>query len=42
MPDDTRARRVTWGPKLFVITLIAVLTFFWWLLIYNHGVAPHG
>lgn len=25
------------GPTVFVITLIAVLVFFWWFLIYNHG-----
>jgi len=29
-----------WGPMLFVITLGAVLFFFWWLLIFTHGVAP--
>jgi len=31
--------RVTWGPKLFYLTLIAGLVFFWWLLIYDHGVS---
>ena len=30
----------TWGPKLFFGTFLAVLVFFWWLLIYSHGVAP--
>ncbi|MBT3204855.1 MAG: hypothetical protein HOM14_13920 [Gammaproteobacteria bacterium] len=31
---------VTWGPKLFYGVLIAVLVFFWWMVIYPHGVAP--
>ena len=30
----------TWGPKLFYGVLIAVLVFFWWMVIYPHGVAP--
>jgi len=34
--------RVTWGPKLFYLTLLAGLVFFWWLLIYDHGVPPAG
>ena len=34
------AGRVTWGPKLFYGTLVAVLVFFWWLAIYSHGVTP--
>lgn len=30
------------GRRLFVVTLIAVLAFFWWLLIHSGGVsAPH-
>lgn len=33
----------TWGPKLFYVALIASLVFFWWLVIYDHGVKPlHG
>ena len=32
---------VTWGGKLFVGTLIAVLAFFWWLVIYSGGVVVH-
>ena len=28
------------GPAVFVITLVAVLAFFWWFLIYDHGVPP--
>jgi hypothetical protein len=32
-----------WGPKLFWATLVVVLVFFWWLLIYSHGVEiQHG
>lgn len=31
------------GRRLFIVTLIAVLAFFWWLLIHSGGVsAPHG
>ena len=30
----------TWGPKLFYGVLIAVLVFFWWMVIYPHGVTP--
>ncbi len=34
---------VTWGPRLFYCAIIASLVFFWWLLIYDHGVKPlHG
>ncbi len=29
---------VNWGGKLFFGVLIAVLVFFWWLLIYSGGV----
>ena len=28
------------GKLVFYITLAATLAFFWWLLIYDHGVAP--
>ncbi len=31
----------TWGPKLFWITLVLILVFFWWLLIYSGGVEVH-
>ncbi len=31
-----------WGPILFYAALIATLVFFWWLVIYDHGVQPHG
>jgi hypothetical protein len=33
---------VTWGPRLFFGTLLAVLVFFYWLLIYSGGVSGHG
>ncbi len=34
---------VSWGPKLFWITLLVTLVFFWWLLIYSHGIETgHG
>jgi len=29
-----------WGPKLFLSALLVSLVFFWWLVIYSHGVAP--
>ncbi len=29
------------GPWIFAVTLAAVLVFFWWFLIYRHGV-PAG
>ncbi|SEH07275.1 hypothetical protein [Candidatus Venteria ishoeyi] len=31
-----------WGPKVFTIALIISLIFAWWLVIYSHGVTPHG
>lgn len=32
-----------WAKGLFWVTLIAILMFFWWLLIYSHGVdVNHG
>jgi hypothetical protein len=35
------SEKVTWGPVLFYGVLIAVLVFFWWMVIYPHGVAGH-
>jgi len=29
-----------WGPKLFGATFVAILIFFWWLILYSHGVTP--
>lgn len=40
-PEDT-GPAATWGPTLFYAALIATLVFFWWLVIYDHGVQPHG
>ncbi len=44
MKNDSNQKKVpqesSWGPKLFYITLAASLVFFWWLLIYSHGVSP--
>ncbi len=28
------------GKIVFTITIVAMLIFFWWLLIYDHGVMP--
>jgi len=30
-----------WGVRLFMGTSLAVLVFFWWLLIYSGGVVGH-
>jgi len=30
-----------WGVKLFIATLVGLLLFFWWLLIYSGGVELH-
>ncbi len=32
-----KPRRSIIGPAAFVATLTAVLLFFWWLLIFDHG-----
>ena len=39
-PHPAGARRPIVGRAVFAVTLIAVLAFFWWLLIYDHGVPP--
>ena len=31
----------SWGRTLFFVTLAASAVFFWWLLIYSHGVTVH-
>jgi len=33
-----RASFGKWGPVLFAATIAVTLVFFWWLLIYDHGV----
>jgi len=30
--------QTTWGPKLFMAVFVLGLVFFWWLLLYSHGV----
>ena len=40
-PEDT-SPVTSWGPMLFYAALVATLVFFWWLVIYDHGVQPHG
>ena len=31
----------SWGPKLFWAALLAILVFFYWLLIYSGGAVVH-
>ncbi len=39
----TAPSQSNWGSKLFFITLVAILVFFWWILIYSGGVTGgHG
>ncbi len=38
--DNQITNKPSWGAKLFYITLVASLVFFWWLLIYSHGISP--
>jgi len=46
-PEEKEARQPTsekesnWGPKLFIGILVAILLFFYWLLIYSGGVMVH-
>jgi len=43
-PSHEQTPKTTnWGPWLFGLVLLATLVFFWWLVIYDHGVTPtHG
>ena len=42
-PEDNGKGEVTWGPRLFYAAVFASLAFFYWLLVYDHGVvAVHG
>jgi hypothetical protein len=47
MPEEKESRQPTpakennWGPKLFIGVLVAILVFFYWLLIYSGGVTVH-
>ncbi|MCU7865500.1 MAG: hypothetical protein KZQ92_16160 [Candidatus Thiodiazotropha sp. (ex Lucinoma borealis)] len=45
-PDDDQIKSPesehrSWGSKLFIAVLIAILAFFYWLLIYSGGVTVH-
>ena len=39
--DTSLHQDATWGPWLFRLTMAGTLIFMWWLVIYDHGVAPH-
>ncbi|MEN8180291.1 MAG: hypothetical protein ABFS39_16950 [Pseudomonadota bacterium] len=42
-PEQPKSESTTWGPKLFIAALVAILAFFYWLLIYSGGVTVnHG
>ena len=34
----TKDNKAVRGKIVFAVTAVAMLAFFWWLLIYNHGV----
>jgi len=38
---DSNDGDTSWGPFLFYGVFLAVLVFFWWMVIYPHGVAGH-
>jgi len=38
MPEPHRSEFL--GKLVFATTFVAILVFFWWLLIYGHGVTP--
>ena len=40
-PEQMGSVGTSWGPKLFLGVLVAVLLFFYWLLIYSGGVTVH-
>ncbi|MCU7918847.1 MAG: hypothetical protein KZQ99_10565 [Candidatus Thiodiazotropha sp. (ex Dulcina madagascariensis)] len=42
--DETKqpeSQNHSWGSKLFIAVLSAILAFFYWLLIYSGGVSVH-
>jgi len=39
--DGENSPGVTWGPRLFLGVLVALLGFFYWLLIYSGGASGH-
>ena len=38
MPKNNSSEAL--GKTVFYVTVVAMLVFFWWLLIYDHGVLP--
>ena len=40
-PEQPESEGASWGPKLFIGTLVVILAFFYWLLIYSGGVTVH-
>lgn len=40
-PQQENNEKHNWGPKLFISVLVAILVFFYWLLIYSGGVTVH-
>lgn len=30
------------GKRIFQILIVMGLVFYWWMIFYDHGVAPHG
>lgn len=38
---NTERPKPSWGPKLFVAAFLAILAFFYWLLIYSGGITVH-
>jgi hypothetical protein len=39
--NENQSGKYTWGPKLFGIVFVGMLVFFWWLVLYSHGVTVH-
>jgi hypothetical protein len=39
--DKRQSANGNWGPRLFLGAVVAVLAFFYWLLIYSGGVTVH-
>lgn len=35
---DSKRNNAFWGKVVFGLTVVAMLSFFWWLLIFDHGV----
>lgn len=39
--NEDQPGEYTWGPKLLAAVLVGMLIFFWWLVLYSHGVVSH-